>query len=80
MSKANTDILNLNGHEVFYSYDTPIAALKGDTVFLNSRKYSVTTSKQTNKYLATVSNRNIVRVEPQWFIDHGFDVKQNSRL
>jgi hypothetical protein len=49
---SNMTEVEVNGHTVFYSYSTPVAANLSDGVFVRSAKrYSNTTSKHINKWL-----------------------------
>lgn len=39
-------------NEVFFSYETPVAARLNGTLFRTNHKWSTTTSKHINRYLA----------------------------
>ena len=57
-----------NGSEVFFSYDTPVAARLQDYEYLRTQDfYSKTTSRHINKYLETINNVSVI---PQKVIDN----------
>ena len=50
---SNQTEINLGFVQIFFSYETPVAARIIDGSFIRTdQKYSVTTSKQINKWLA----------------------------
>ena len=55
---ANQTQLNLsNGTEIFFSYETPVAAKLPDYEYIRTAtKWSVTTSRHINKWLGSVTN------------------------
>lgn len=49
---SNMTALNLNEVQVFFSYETPVAAILADGSLVRTEEfYSVTTSKHINKWL-----------------------------
>ena len=58
---ANQTQLNLNdGTEVFFSYDTPVAAQLPDYEYVRTAtKWSVTTSRHINKWLEGVTAKTV---------------------
>jgi hypothetical protein len=66
-NKTEIEIRCLDGTEatVLFSYNTPVAARFGDNFYRTDRKWSVTTSKHINQWLA---GRN-AQINPQSFFD-----------
>jgi len=62
---ANVTELTINDTNVMFSYETPVAGWNDDGAFRTDEKFSVTTTKHINKYLAGAS-ANIV---PQKWIE-----------
>jgi len=62
---ANVTELTINDTSVMFSYETPVAGWNDDGAFRTDEKFSVTTTKHINKYLAGAS-ANIV---PQKWIE-----------
>ena len=62
---ANVTELTINDTNVMFSYETPVAGWNEDGAFRTDEKFSVTTTKHINKYLAGAS-ANIV---PQKWIE-----------
>lgn len=48
----NQTMLKFDNTTVFFSYNTPVAACIDGTLYRTSKKYSVTTSKHINQWLA----------------------------
>ncbi len=48
---ANKNILLVNGKEIFFSYDTPVAGWDDSGAFRTAEHYSPATSKHINQYL-----------------------------
>ena len=48
---SNMTELDMGGVQVFFSYETPVAARTDTVVLRTSTKYSVTTTKHINKWL-----------------------------
>lgn len=48
---SNQTELRINGNVVFFSYNTPVAALFEGKYYRTSKKWSNTTSKHINKWL-----------------------------
>jgi hypothetical protein len=46
-----TEVTTARGNRVFYSYETPVAAITEQGEFRSEEFFSVTTSKHINKYL-----------------------------
>ena len=80
---ANTTLLqyeDLAQKEVLFSYETPVAVnwLGSGVTFVTSTKYSNTTTKHINKYVAEIasyhndtSNHGVCKEVPQsWIEDH----------
>ena len=65
---TNQTQINLaDGHQVFFSYNTPVAARTPDYEYYRTeRKWSVTTSRHINKWLDGVN----AKVLPQDFFDN----------
>jgi hypothetical protein len=61
----NQTILTFGKDEVFFSYSTPVAALFGGKFYRTEKKWSVTTSKHINQWLAD----NKAEKKPQKFFD-----------
>ena len=59
---------NENGEDIsiLYSYETPVAGYCEQGAFRTDEKFSVTTSKQINKYLG---GKDVGRVVPQAWIE-----------
>lgn len=51
----------------FWSYSTPIVVMVGDKVFYNPHKYSVTTSRQTNRFL----REHFIDIKKAEIVDEG---------
>ena len=67
---SNMNELHLNDStRVLFSYSTPVASLSGDKVLLTEKKWSQTTTRHINKWLATLSYTKL-NVEPQSFFDN----------
>ena len=62
---ANVTELTINDTSVMFSYETPVAGWNDNGAFRTNEKFSVTTTKHINKYLAGAS-ANIV---PQKWIE-----------
>tara|TARA_B100001989_G_scaffold121467_1_gene85611 strand:+ start:458 stop:688 length:231 start_codon:yes stop_codon:yes gene_type:complete len=61
-----TQITLADGHQVFFSYETPVAARTPDYKYYRTdRKWSVTTSRHINKWLEGVKATTM----PQQFFD-----------
>ena len=61
---ANKTQVEINGHTVFFSYNTPVAANLKDGGFVRtSTKYSVTTSKHINQWLEGANARIVDQSE-----------------
>ena len=65
---TNQTQINLaDGHQVFFSYNTPVSARTPDYEYYRTeRKWSVTTSRHINKWLDGVNAKTL----PQDFIDN----------
>lgn len=63
MYKGQT--LTSNG-DTLINYNTKIAEWKGDTLYLNNKKYSITTSKIQNKIRYLAHQKNIDVIECQF--------------
>ena len=48
---TNKSALLVNGKEIFFSYDTPVAGWDDSGAFRTAEHYSPTTSKHINQYL-----------------------------
>lgn len=61
---ANKTQVDINGHTVFFSYNTPVAANLRDGGFVRTAtKYSVTTSKHITQWLDGASARTVDQSE-----------------
>ena len=61
---SNETELDLGFAQVFFSYETPVAAMLPSGQYIRTeQKFSVTTSKHINKWLAPVADS--VRIVPQ---------------
>lgn len=57
LGSNQTQLTLNNGTEVFFSYETPVAAyVEGEGYLRTSKKWSVTTSKHINRWLNGVSH------------------------
>lgn len=65
-TKGKSSSLRIEGNRI-YSYSTPIARREGDNIYLNSQKYSVTTTTQQNKIRqeAIGMGKEVVEVSPE---------------
>jgi len=54
-----TELHTNDGLVIFFSYDTPVAALVKGEYIKTSTKYSVTTSKHINKWLTGVNHSEV---------------------
>jgi hypothetical protein len=62
----NVTEIEVNGKSVMFSYETPVAGYYDQGSFRTDEKFSVTTSKQINKYLG---GKDQGRVVPQAWIE-----------
>ena len=63
----NQTVVYLNDDtSVFFSYETPVAAIIGDNAYKTAEKWSVTTSKHINGWLKDYVD---IEVKPQDFFD-----------
>jgi len=61
---ANKTQVEVNGHTVFFSYNTPVAANLATGGFVRTAtKYSVTTSKHINQWLDGANARTVPQEE-----------------
>lgn len=65
LGSNKVQITKADGTIVFYSYNTPVAALVNGEYYRTARKYSVTTSKHINQWLDGVKAEE----KPQEFFD-----------
>ena len=67
-NKTELTYRNENGEDIsiLYSYETPVAGYCEQGAFRTDEKFSVTTSKQINKYLG---GKDVGRVVPQAWIE-----------
>ena len=56
---ANKTVLLVNGKEIFFSYDTPVAGWDDNGAFRTKEKYSPTTSKHITQYLRDSGARQL---------------------
>jgi hypothetical protein len=63
---SNMTEIEVNGKSIMFSYETPVAGYDEQGAFRTEVKYSVTTSKQINKYLG---GKDVGRIVPQAYID-----------
>jgi hypothetical protein len=59
------EIVKDNGNVVFFSYNTPVAALIGGKFYRTDKKWSNTTSRHINNWLDGVA----AEVKPQSYFD-----------
>lgn len=65
---ANQTVITLSsGCEVFFSYETPVAAIFDGVSYKTDRKYSTTTTRHINAWLGN-SGKNAI-VKPQSYFD-----------
>ena len=62
---SNMTQLDLNGYQILFSYQTPVACLSDNGYYRTSKKWSVTTSRHINKWLDGV----LAKEQPQEFFD-----------
>ena len=55
---ANKTVLLVNGKEIFFSYDTPVAGWDISGAFRTAEHYSPTTSKHITQYLRDTGATN----------------------
>ena len=55
---ANKTVLLVNGKEIFFSYDTPVAGWDENGPFRTAEHYSPTTSKHITQYLRDTGATN----------------------
>ena len=60
---ANQTVVNIDGNLIFFSYNTPVAARIGGAFYRTEKKWSVTTSKHINKWLAGAKAREVPQSE-----------------
>ena len=66
---SNMTELYINGHEVLFSYQTPVAVFHAEDGYVRtSKKWSSTTSRHINKWLANRYAGNVTEA-PQDFFD-----------
>ena len=63
---SNMTEIEVNGKSIMFSYETPVAGYCEQGAFRTDEKFSVTTSKQINKYLG---GKDVGRVVPQAWIE-----------
>ena len=71
---ANKTVLLVNGKEIFFSYDTPVAGWDDSGAFRTAEHYSPTTSKHINQYLretgaGQLSTRTVSEADIQAMLD-----------
>ena len=66
IGKTTTQVTKNNGDQVLVSYETPVAACVAGKWYRTADFWSVTTSKQINKWLLGIST---VSTMPQSFFD-----------
>lgn len=68
---ANQTELHMdNGVRVLFSYQTPVAAIKGEKGFYTARKWSRTTTRHVKQWTCSQENLNVSwQEEPQPFFD-----------
>ena len=67
---ANQTEVQLSDHyetQIFFSYEQAVCVRNADGCFVTTEKYSRTTSKHINKWIANLSN--IIKMVPQSEID-----------
>ena len=68
---ANQTEVQLSDHyetQIFFSYEQAVCVRNADGCFVTTEKYSRTTSKHINKWVANLSN--IIKMFPQSDIDN----------
>ena len=63
-----TEVTLSNGDQVFFSYETPVAAIVGGLSYKTEKKFSTTTTRHLNKWLGNGGINGIER--PQEFFDN----------
>ena len=63
---SNSNELEINGRQVLFSYQTPVAGWDERGAFRTDVKYSATTTKHINRYLG---GADVGRTVPQSYID-----------
>ena len=72
---ANQTEVQLSDHyetQIFFSYEQAVCVRTADGCFVTTEKYSRTTSKHINKWIANLSN--IIKMVPQSEIDNMVNV------
>ena len=62
---SNMTQLDLNGYQILFSYQTPVACLSDNGYYRTSTKWSTTTTRHINKWLDGV----LAKEQPQQFFD-----------
>ena len=68
---ANQTEVQLSDHyetQIFFSYEQAVCVRNADGCFVTTEKYSRTTSKHINKWIANLSN--VIKMVPQSEIDN----------
>ena len=63
-----TEITFLDESQIFFSYEQAVCVRNGDGCFVTTEKYSRTTSKHINNWVANLSD--IIQMVPQSEIDN----------
>lgn len=63
---ANVTELTINDTNVMFSYETPVAGWNDNGAFRTNEKFSVTTTKHINKYLAGLGVIKANYVTQKW--------------
>jgi len=58
--KKNYNIIINNGHQILYSYSTPVAVIPSEGSILRTKqKYTTTTSRHINKFLEGLDSHEV---------------------
>ena len=68
---ASKTLLQFPEHEIFVSYETPVAArLKNGDCIRTSKNWSRTTQKQITQYFSWVKDKNKIKNVSQSYLDN----------
>ncbi len=68
--KANMTELEVNGMRILFSYRTPVAMVLGMSAYRTERKWSATTTRHINTWLANFPQVWGAKYKPQEYFDN----------
>ena len=72
-----TELRLEDGTQIFFSYETPVCVRNENGCFVTEEKYSRTTSKHINNWVANLSS--IIKMVPQSEIDNMVNGTENNQ-